>query len=419
MSSFSHTRAHTHNFRMLVPKEGTGKGWQDALMPHVPEEESEKISKLNRPILRCKNKKKDKEECGRFFWGPAANLCGQRQQVCELCLRHKTITEKIPLSSSPVEPFAPLQMHEFKWAITHKKSPIMWEVKAIREHEDTLKRYKSPQFLDTNPDQFETAAAVRHHKLCITLLELFKREVKCFQLIQQGETLGYFEGSLSELEVKMRDVEQHVANIMQKPPVAAKKKRLHRADIAVNKEIRPVPPEVPMVCVCVEGGPGTIDTVLDAAKLGTACLLVKDSGRAADWLSDAVSLKDVETRPKVLDMPQQAFMHFLEKDLRMKSGKKGFNYKELVSRFSDSLVLLMAYKAEQKIKKWETLSERCAQWHVHQKDDPALSEAMRLEFVASELVKTHYNKGVVPGFCVTEKMKKVFEAANTHMCQAC
>ena len=91
MSSFSHTRAHTHNFRMLVPKEGTGKGWQDALMPHVPEEESEKISKLNRPILRCKNKKKDKEECGRFFWGPAANLSGQPEQVCELCLRHKTI----------------------------------------------------------------------------------------------------------------------------------------------------------------------------------------------------------------------------------------------------------------------------------------------------------------------------------------
>jgi hypothetical protein len=42
------------------------------------------------------------------------------------------------------------------------------------------------------------------------------------------------------------------------------------------------------VCVCVEGGPGTIATVYHAVKNLTPVLLVRGSGRAANLLSDAV-----------------------------------------------------------------------------------------------------------------------------------
>jgi hypothetical protein len=45
---------------------------------------------------------------------------------------------------------------------------------------------------------------------------------------------------------------------------------------------------IPAVCVCVEGGPGTIATVYHAVKNLTPVLLVRGSGRAANLLSDAV-----------------------------------------------------------------------------------------------------------------------------------
>jgi len=424
--------------KMLRPpeKEGRGKGWKHATMPLVPEKNAKTDREMSRKTLRCTNKKNEKEECGRFFWGPPVESTSQQQQQtvtqtqCELCLRNEMIRElclrnermiksRGEIRHSPAsETFAPVQVHDLKHAITHKEDQIVWDVKEIQRYKDALKRYKSPEYLSTDKEPFETVAKVRHHELYIALLELFEKDVKCFQLMQRSEELGYFQGSLPELAEAMRDVEKEVATKVHKPPVTAKKKK-SRADKAVSKEKRPVPPEVPMVCVCVEGGPNTIDTVLDAARLGTACLLVKDSGRAADWLSDAASLKDVKMRPKVLDLPQQAFMHFLEKDLGMKSGKDGFNYKELVSRLGDNLGLLKAYKEKPEIKDWVTLRERCEQWYTHEKDDPALSEAMRVEFSACQLVQKHYFKSGSLRFCVTDKMKLVIEAASTDMCQVC
>uniref|UniRef100_A0A7S0EPH8 Ion transport domain-containing protein n=1 Tax=Hanusia phi TaxID=3032 RepID=A0A7S0EPH8_9CRYP len=49
-------------------------------------------------------------------------------------------------------------------------------------------------------------------------------------------------------------------------------------------------PDVPILLVCVQGGPGSVKAVLDAAKQGKSCLLVNGSGRAADLMSDAVKL---------------------------------------------------------------------------------------------------------------------------------
>ena len=49
---------------------------------------------------------------------------------------------------------------------------------------------------------------------------------------------------------------------------------------------------VPAVCVCVQGGPGTIKTVRNAAGNGTPVLLIRGSGKAADLLADVAILVD-------------------------------------------------------------------------------------------------------------------------------
>lgn len=46
---------------------------------------------------------------------------------------------------------------------------------------------------------------------------------------------------------------------------------------------------IPAVCVCVQGGPGTVDTVHGAVLAKTPVLLIKGSGKAADLLADSVT----------------------------------------------------------------------------------------------------------------------------------
>lgn len=48
---------------------------------------------------------------------------------------------------------------------------------------------------------------------------------------------------------------------------------------------------IPLVLICVQGGPGTIGTCLAACKENVPLLLVKGSGKAADVIADAVLLK--------------------------------------------------------------------------------------------------------------------------------
>ena len=51
-------------------------------------------------------------------------------------------------------------------------------------------------------------------------------------------------------------------------------------------------PIVPIVCVMVEGGVGTIDTVWNALKNNTPCVVIKGTGRCADLLAFAIETKD-------------------------------------------------------------------------------------------------------------------------------
>ena len=77
--------------------------------------------------------------------------------------------------------------------------------------------------------------------------------------------------------------------------------------------------DVPLVSVCVEGGPGTLDTVFESVKNATPNLLVRGSGRAADLLSDFVLLRYSESHSAHVlhrDYKQKKLYHFLFHDLK-------------------------------------------------------------------------------------------------------
>ena len=68
------------------------------------------------------------------------------------------------------------------------------------------------------------------------------------------------------------------------------------------------------VCLCTQGGPGTVDTVLHSAKGGTPVLLVRGSGKAADLISDAVLLQYAGSHPAYIkhrNHAQGEFWQFL------------------------------------------------------------------------------------------------------------
>ena len=52
--------------------------------------------------------------------------------------------------------------------------------------------------------------------------------------------------------------------------------------------------DVPLLSVCVEGGPGSVDTVQKASAQEIPCLVVRGSGRAADLIADTVILKQLD-----------------------------------------------------------------------------------------------------------------------------
>lgn len=45
--------------------------------------------------------------------------------------------------------------------------------------------------------------------------------------------------------------------------------------------------QVPVVVVCVQGGPGTVKTVISAIEANSPVLIVKGSGKAADLIAGA------------------------------------------------------------------------------------------------------------------------------------
>jgi len=64
-----------------------------------------------------------------------------------------------------------------------------------------------------------------------------------------------------------------------------------------NEDCTDVRRKVPLVSICLQGGPGSIDTALLATQAGTPSLFVRGSGKAADLISDAVLLRFTSIHP--------------------------------------------------------------------------------------------------------------------------
>ena len=398
--------------KMLV--ETVKLGWENADMPLPPQVKKDNRW-TDRQINRC-------TDCRRFIWGPSVEYQGMRVQAkCEICLRNDAIKGKLQnFTWSPSEAVPPrVNVRALKHA-TSSQQKIKWEPKALEAERATLESLKSKECLDSDPDMYEKAQKVQHHKWFVELLELYESGATCFEVVHEDEMLGYFKGSMPDLVMLIKEVQTDIAQKMHKPP-AEIKKEAGAVDRVLSSE-RPVPHEVPMVCVCVEGGPGTINTVLSAAKNGTACLLVKGSGRAACLISDAVLLRDLKTTPKVLDHQQEAMLAFLHNSMGMRRDPKTglFDYRELSNRLGRSQKVLEAWhKKEHKDTDWNDFrAQYCQEWSRVKKDDPTLSEALRIEWHAAVLVQKQYiTNPAATRFCITQKLQSAFQAAETGMCK--
>ena len=402
--------------RMLL-KDKQNTGWENAEVPPLPENNTECNTTMNDKVDRCQN-----EKCGGFFWG--AQLAPSAQRWCEFCLRDEAIREKLRGNKSIAFASIPrVNVIALKHSFSHPQ-PIKIESnqtsheisKEIERHRNVLESLRSMEYLDSNQlDLYDKAQMERHHKRCIELLELHRSETQCFEVESRDEVLGYFHGSMPELVELIKNVQTDIQKRKNKNPKMLKK---GKPKISTNKE-RPLPHEVPMVCVCVQGGPGTINNVFSAAKNGTACLIVKGSGRAACLISDAVLLKDLSSKAR--DSRQEALAAFIVKDLGMIMDK---SYKKLLSLLHGSAKLLQEFKKELDSKRnldqlkeldWQAFREQnCQEWTRFKKDNLPLSEALKIEWHASQVVQKYMVK--LP-FCVTQKLHMVFEAAETGMCK--
>ena len=281
------------------------------------------------------------------------------------------------------------------------------------------------------------------------MLVISADDVCMAQVMQFDQDLGIFDGTLTDLLKLVSDVICAEKAKDTQDGTLRKAAAEKQAAAIKNSHKRRCPEEVPLVSVCVQGGPGTVDTVLDAVVNGTPSLLVKGSGQAACILSDAVLLKhtnNLEDQNGMFDDKQQALSHFLSHDLKMERKRGALDYKELVRRLTANSKQL---EAEIKHADWNKFRhDECRDWNTKIEADGArslsagprqsqpaflrtmgrtasikdfvekygndsLSDAMRIEYEGSLVVANVYGMRNI-NFCVTDFIRKVFQAVGHH-----
>ncbi|XP_019480571.1 PREDICTED: transient receptor potential cation channel subfamily M member 2 isoform X3 [Hipposideros armiger] len=96
--------------------------------------------------------------------------------------------------------------------------------------------------------------------------------------------------------------------------------RLEKFISEQTKERGGVAIKIPIVCVVLEGGPGTLHTIYNAITQGTPCVVVEGSGRVADVIAQVASLPVSEitislTQRKLAMFFQEIFETFTEGDI--------------------------------------------------------------------------------------------------------
>lgn len=86
-----------------------------------------------------------------------------------------------------------------------------------------------------------------------------------------------------------------------------------------TKERGGVAIKIPIVCVVLEGGPGTLHTIYNAINNGTPCVIVEGSGRVADVIAQVATLPVSEITISLIQQKlsiffQEMFETFTEKD---------------------------------------------------------------------------------------------------------
>jgi hypothetical protein len=260
--------------------------------------------------------------------------------------------------------------------------------------------------------------------------------------MHEQEQLGIFHGTLVDLIKLVAD--SITSTKAHDEQGRAKTHMQSHIDLSNNRK-RAYPEEVPLVSVCVQGGPGTVDTVLNAVVNGTPSLLVKGSGQAACLMSDAVLLKhtrNLEDQNGMFDDKQQALSNFITKELKMTRKQDGsFDYNALVNRLAINHKQLEHEKQNADWPRFRT--EECSGWYTKgssphlkrlstnvatsgklrrqesikqlERGRDTLQDAMRIEHEAALVVANVYGMRNQP-FCVTDLLRKVFEAVRRAFC---
>ena len=166
---------------------------------------------------------------------------------------------------------------------------------------------------------------------------------------------------------------------------------------------------VPLVCVCVQGGKNSVNTVLHAVQNGTPSLLVLGSGKAADLISDAVMLQFPPSHPAYLrhrKPRQERFWEFLcmcdiQAEIAPIDGR--YHWGEVIKSIEQHKRLLENAKKDQ---------EKAAESTLH------LMIAEQVIQSARDLIVNDYlvvQKGATNEECL-QLIVDVLKCAQTHQC---
>ncbi|XP_078407809.1 transient receptor potential cation channel subfamily M member 2 isoform X2 [Cetorhinus maximus] len=116
--------------------------------------------------------------------------------------------------------------------------------------------------------------------------------------------------------------------------------------------------EIPIVCVVLEGGPGTLNTIHSAMDNGTPCVIVEGSGRVADVLANAAGLPIA-----------QITISFIQKQLRM-------FFAESYNTFSEQKIISWTKKIQDIVRMRELLTVFRAEKSRNDELDVAILQAL-------------------------------------------
>ena len=333
------------------------KGWP-GLELLVSESDAETVGKENTP-KRLLDIVDNCSKCRKFMWKQSKHLSDEPvadPTLCPICRRNRRIQSRLEKDS---DEYREAPKVEVSAVLCASSGEDRLDFNSIDNPKSEHKRlHRKLEVLRSN-EQMNNYAKRQHLACCVALLDLYIKQADCIKVTHRGELLGVFKGHVVDL-VKLvhEEPKQRQQSLLQVKPQVKK-----HAATGIQKHM--MPEEVPLVSVCVQGGPNTVDTVRNAVVNSTPSLLVKGSGKAACLMSDAVLLKctkNLQDQKGIYDNKQHALSQFFTEDLQMKRDAQGsFDYKKLVARLKFNTLKLKNKKKYRRNMDWPRFRrEECA-----------------------------------------------------------